>query len=73
MANAAAGAVMCAVKSMRGIWTPEQMEAYMPRFVHRLPDALKLPGQRTREILRSAEEEMDSWMRSEGGSRIIRP
>jgi len=73
LANAAAGAVIYAVKSLRGVWTPEQMEAWMPRLVHRLPEALKLPGQQTREILRSAEEEMDEWMRSEGGSRIVRP
>jgi hypothetical protein len=73
VANAAAGAVINAVKSMRGVWTPEEMEAHMPRFVHRLPDALKLPDQRAQEILRSAEQEMDEWMRAEGGSRIVKP
>ena len=73
VANAAAGAVIYAARSMRGVWTEAEMEAWMPRFIHRLPDALKLPGQRTLEILRSAEEEMDSWMKSEGGSRIVKP
>jgi len=73
VANAAAGAIVHAVKSMRGVWTEPEMEARLPVAVHTNPKALGGPEVQATRIRKEAAALMDDWMCSTGGSKIIRP
>jgi hypothetical protein len=72
VANAAAGAIVHAVKSMQGFWTEAEMEARLPVAVHTNPKALGGPEVQATRIRTESAALMDDWMRSRGGSKIIR-
>lgn len=73
VANACAGAIIYSVKSMRGVWTTAEIEARLPVAVHTNPKALGRPEVQATRMRKEAAALMDEWMRSTGGSRIIRP
>jgi hypothetical protein len=74
-ANAAMGAAVLA--SMNTPWTAEQQAARMPKVGHHASERLMSPpmvaARRRAEIERDNDDLMDSFMRGDGGSRIIRP
>ena len=75
LANSVAGAVVLA--SHDRAWTLAEQESRLPSIGHHAADRLMTPslaaGRRREELNRSNDDLMDSFMRGEGGSRIIRP
>ncbi len=70
LANAVAGAVVMASHDRK--WDAREQEARMPYPQSGRPAALIRPEERATQLRRAAEAEMDSFMRGEGCSPIIR-
>ena len=70
LANAVAGAVVCA--SHDRAWTLEEQAARLPQSQSGRPSSLIRPEERATMIRRSAEKEMDEFMRGSGCSPIVR-
>jgi len=62
-ANAVAGAVIYAVKSLRNVWGVREQEAHLPVVEHTLPKRLQLP--QTSELRKSAnaKTEWEDWLK----------
>jgi len=70
LANSVAGAVVMA--SHDRAWTVEEQEARMPRAQSGRPAELIRPEERATKLRRTIEAEMDSFLRGEGCSPILR-
>ena len=75
IANAVAGAVVLAFQQRT--WSPEEQSARLPTAIksdraEQLRCAIRGEDYTEKKRQESAKEEIDSWMRSEGGSRIVR-
>jgi hypothetical protein len=61
-ANAVAGAVIYAVKSLRSVWGEKEQEAHLPLVEHTLPKRLELPQIPAIRKSANAKQELDDWM-----------